>query len=112
MARLVLRELGAEQRGTSYMLPPATDSRAVERLREAAAADLRALSGLDRDEWEVGCTMIEIRLLLASGRSGARDAARKRIDQMSLPQRLILARRMHKVHSGDGRPREAETIAA
>lgn len=112
MARLVLRELGAEQCGTSYMLPPGTEPRNVERLREAAAADLRALSGVDRDDWEVGCAVIEIRLLLASGRSGARDAARKRIDELSLPQRRILADRIRKVRSDDGRSREAETVAA
>lgn len=94
MARLVLRELRAEQRGTSYMLPAGTTPDQIDRLRRAAESDVLAMGGADRDEWEARCAMIEIRMLMASGRNGARAAARKRLDKLSQPQRLALAAMM------------------
>ena len=91
MASLILRELGAEKRGTSYMLPEGTAPEEIERLRRAAEADVRAMAGMDRDSWEAGCAMIEIRMLLASGRHGARAAARNRLEMLTRPQRIALA---------------------
>lgn len=97
MARLILREIGAEQRGTAFLLPAGAGEQEMDRLREASAADLRALTGQDRDAWEAGCAIIEVRQLLASGRSGARDAARKRLAGLSQEQRRIMSGQLRPV---------------
>lgn len=101
LVRLELSRLGANFRGTSYILPAGVGGAVIRRLRKAAEHDEEAIAGHYLDEHRLRCEAVEIGILQRDAKTDRADirdraiaAARARLRSLSGQERQMLSRIM------------------